>query len=320
MRWQFGDRGMTVDCLCDADAVVHPDHRRKGLLQALTQLNLQEMEGTSCRYIVTLSANARSGANNLKLGWQKIGLVNPAIRIRPRQVIAENRLKSFARKIPILPGIYKGLRDMLRPLSPEASLPVQALSSFDPLDLHLRGAVSENGQVFVQDTPRSGQMADFIKRLPSNPRMQHVRDAEYFAWRYRNPRSAYRFLYWGKDELEGYLILQAPIRPGIHPVTIVDWEAQNLAVRAELLETAIRLGDFEHLTTWGVSLPLETMMLLRESGFVFKTELDEAEDYQPEIMLRPSGLEPVEAAWQLGDLTLLDLQNWDFRAIYSDSY
>jgi hypothetical protein len=256
----------------------------------------------------------------LKLGWQKLGSINPAVRIKPRQIFVEKRFKSYARKLPILPGVYTKLQNVLRSHGPAPTRPDHAESSFNRLDQFSRDSVGETSHVFIEDAPRPKPMADMIARLPADRRMQHVRDIEYFAWRYCNPRSIYRFLYWGENELEGYLILQTPARPGIHPVTIVDWEAQNLSVRAELLNTAIRLGDFDRLTIWGVSLPLEIVELLNESGFVFIAELREQDEYQPEILLRPSGIDPGETAWGFGDLSLLDLQNWDFRPIYSDSY
>jgi hypothetical protein len=36
-----------------------------------------------------------------------------------------------------------------------------------------------------------------------------VRDQRYLAWRFLNPRSLYRFLFWEASKLEGYLVLQA---------------------------------------------------------------------------------------------------------------
>jgi len=80
MRWQFGEPIQKIDCLCDGDSVVLPDHRRKGLYQALTEFNLQEMEDTSYRYTITLNANARTRDANLKMGWRRLSPITPLYR------------------------------------------------------------------------------------------------------------------------------------------------------------------------------------------------------------------------------------------------
>jgi GNAT superfamily N-acetyltransferase len=320
MRWQAGPSVQSVDCLCDADAVVHPDHRRKGLLRAMTQLNLQELESTSYRYIVSLSANAKSGASNLKLRWQRLGPIQPTHRLRPQPVVSEDRRKTLARKIPLMRGAYTRLRDVFRSQASVAPQLGEAMSSFDKFDEHWRRSSGESSKVSIGDSARPHQMADLISRLPANWRMRHLRDSGYFAWRYRNPRSRYRFLFWGQDPLEGYLVLQTPARSGMRPVTIVDWEAQDMDVRSELLKIAIQLGDFEILSTWGISLDAPTLDLLRRSGFVFQEEIQGQEDYQPEVLLKATFGELQDTVWHFGGLDLLDLRNWDFRPIYSDTY
>jgi GNAT superfamily N-acetyltransferase len=320
MRWQAGDPVQSVDCLCDADAVVHPDHRRKGLLQAMTRVNLQDLESTPYRYIVSLSANAKSGASNLKLRWQRLGPIQPTHRLRPQPVVSEGRLKTLVRKIPLMRGAYKRLRDVFRPQASATPQLRETMSSFDKFDERWHRSSGESSEVSIGVTVRPRQMTDLISRLPTNPRMRHVRDSDYFAWRYRNPRSIYRFLFLGKAPLKGYLVLQTPARPGMRTVTIVDWEAQDMAVRSELLKTAIQLGDFEILSTWGISLGASAVNLLHQSGFVFQEEIQEQEDYQPEVLLKATFGELQDSVWHFGGLDLLDLRNWDFRPIYSDTY
>lgn len=320
MRWQVGNPAQQVDCLCDADAVVVPDHRRKGLLQALTLRNLQDMESTSFRYVVTLSANASSAASNIKLGWQPVASIQPLVRFRPTPEIPERKLRTLLCKVPLAHKAYTTLRNVFRTPATSTHSSSETISSFDVMDGHKHRQKGKFAHLSVEDIPRSTQMADLVAQLPADGRMRHVRDVEFHNWRYLNPRSKYRFLFWGQEPLEGYLILQTSARPGRHPVTIVDWEARNAEAKAKLLESAIQWGDFDVLSTWGISLAAPTVELLRQSGFVSQTESQEGLTYQPEILLRPAAAHPEETDWQVGSKDLRDLGNWDFRPIYSDSF
>jgi hypothetical protein len=51
-------------------------------------------------------------------------------------------------------------------------------------------------------------MAELVARRPWDGRIRHLRDAEYFAWRFRDPLHDYRFLYWDDGGLRGYPVLQ----------------------------------------------------------------------------------------------------------------
>jgi len=79
-----------------------------------------------------------------------------------------------------------------------------ARSAFDALDNQAIRLKQRHFKLSIDDAPRSIEMADLIAQIPLDGRMCHVRDAEYLNWRYCNPRSAYRFLFWGERELQGY--------------------------------------------------------------------------------------------------------------------
>ena len=88
-------------------------------------------------------------------------------------------------------------------------------------------------------------MAELVERLGHDGRIRHVRDREYFAWRFLNPRASYRFLYAQSARLEGYLVLAAqPGRPD-WGVRLVDWEAVDDRVRRALLVAAFQKGGDE---------------------------------------------------------------------------
>ena len=103
-------------------------------------------------------------------------------------------------------------------------------------------------------------MADLVAGLSWDGRMRHVRNAEYFAWRFRNPLHEYRFLFWDDDGLRGYLVMQRYLSEYVDNwlVNIVDWEASDDRIRRHLLEAVRRFGRFQRIQTWTVGM--------RESG------------------------------------------------------
>ena len=65
--------------------------------------------------------------------------------------------------------------------------------------------------------------------------------------------------------LEGYLVL----RTSIHGkgVSIVDWEATSIKVRADLLQAVMQWGKFDKLALWAATLLTEVKTLLQNAGF-----------------------------------------------------
>ena len=136
-------------------------------------------------------------------------------------------------------------------------------SAFDLLDTN--GARPDR-HLSVERNPRPLAMAGLVERIGWDGRMRRVRDCDYFAWRFRNPRSNYRFLFWEDGGLEGYLVLRASV--SLSPnVFIVDWEAANAEARSELLRAAIRLGGFQSLAIWSSTLPEDARAVLESLGF-----------------------------------------------------
>jgi hypothetical protein len=180
----------------------------------------------------------------------------------------------------------------------------------------------------VEPTPRAGPMAALVAELGGDGRIQHVRDRRYLEWRFQNPLSAYRFLYWaGGAELEGYLVLQAPARRLGGVVSIVDWEARDDTVRAGLLDAALAWGRFDDIAVWTDALPATARGLLFDAGFVaappagsigtaFRTKA-----VRPTVLVkpvRPGAMAPRD--WDVDGRSLLDLGSWDLRMIYSDTF
>jgi acyl carrier protein len=284
-RWEAGRARRPVDVLSAGDLVVAPAHRGRGLVPRLMAFAHADLAARGHRLAFNLSAGGATYLASLRTGWRTTPPLEPL----------EHRT---------------GWAEATGPIEPAAD-PLAALDA--------AAGAAVGGAVAIAPTPRPGAMAELIASLPSDGRLRHVRDARYFAWRFENPLSRYRFLYWHEDRLEGYLVLQAPARARDARVYLVDWEARSPRVRAALLEAALRWGRFPDLRTWGATLDLGARRLLREHGF--RPPIHAAGRPQPHastVLVRALGSNGA-GAWTLGGRRLLDLASWDLRMLYSDA-
>jgi hypothetical protein len=173
--------------------------------------------------------------------------------------------------------------------------------------------------IVLEKKPRPEEMAMLASSQGNDGLIRHVRDQRFYAWRFRNPLCEYRFLFMRRTGLEGYLVLQRGINNNSNSVCIVDWEATNVKVLAELLQAVIHRGGFRSISIWSTTLSNDIKKMLVNHGFYAAKEHDSlgSDVYFPPVLVKPlratNGL-------LMGRRDLLDMSNWDLRAIYSDSY
>jgi hypothetical protein len=158
-------------------------------------------------------------------------------------------------------------------------------------------------------------MAELVERIGYDGRIRHVRDKEYFSWRFKNPLYRYRFLFWEKERLEGYLILQTKFNNDTLRVNIVDWEAANLQARSDLLEAALHMENVDDLRIWTATLPDMVKMLLEKKGFRLLSKSRSIAQSPPTVLVRPIQGDMLKTDWVIADRRLLDMANWDLRMI-----
>lgn len=141
----------------------------------------------------------------------------------------------------------------------------------------------------------------------------------YFDWRFQNPLSRYRFLFWAKTRLEGYLVLQeyTSAHANKEVVNIVDWEATSVAVQTELLQAAMNLTADRRLIIWSVSLPRQTTAVLDEAGFKLERQPQRVAQPRRALLARPIRNEELDGDWLFAGQPLLDMKSWDLRMLYS---
>ncbi len=323
-KWEAGVPRSEFDIPCACDLVVAADHRNRGLISRIMRFALDDLKRAGMEYVFSLSAGPITFMNALATGWRSIGPLQTVSRKITRETRAARLKKILGRWPPVLnlARSFKNLhfaRGCAQAIAFASAADAEA--PFSRLDRNFRSGDARSSQrLFLEESPRPEAMADLIRRIESDGRIRHVRDQRYFGWRFQDPLCQFRFLYWGPSRLEGYLILETtgPSLHGIHSrIKISDWEATNVQVFEDLLEAAIRLGEFDEISTWGRAVPGPARNVLDQAGFQPLKVTDGESQYGPTVLVRPTVDERNPAQWSLAGGRLLDAACWDVRPIYA---
>ncbi len=286
-RWEAGIPRQVFSLWCADDLVVAAGHRNRGLFTTIMRVALEDLAARGDGFGVTLSGGELTVLGSLTMGWKSAGPLHPlGLSVR-----RSGRLRRWFRGPPV--------------------------ERFHRLD-RWRPSGSGPAPLRVERDPEPESMAALVAELGHDGRLRHVRDAEYFRWRLRNPLREYRFLYLGSSRLSGYLVLRRSTSPYYQAVAIqvADWEASTPEGASELLRAALSGGRFASMTAWGAALAPGRADILKAHGFR-PVEADRTLRGDRCTLIRPlrSGL-PLEE-WTMGGRNLLVPENWDLRMLYS---
>ena len=303
-RWELGSPREMYSILVADDAAIVPSHRNRRLATLIMRAALDDLARNGHEYIFNLSGSPVTVVSSLAMGWKSAGPLEPISLETGLNLARQGRrlLKrmSFVHR-------YAESRFLRSPAERDPFSYLDRMSSRKNAD-----AIS------IEREARPDAMAELVSRLGHDGRIRHVRDREFLAWRFRNPLSVHRFLYWGTSRLEGYLVLkcQHPTAPNPTKVRIVDLEGTSASIRSALLDAAIDLGRFRELFAWSATLPDETRNHLSVRGFK-PAELDLRARGWPCVLVRSVSPRPDESKWMLGHYRLTDLADWDMRMLYT---
>lgn len=310
-QWQIGCPAQTFLAPCAGDLTIAPDHRNRGLVAKIMETAVDDLANSGYTYIFNFSAGLATQLGSLTTGWRSVGSLETA-----QFCGLGTRGREYARPLRFVRGMANRLLVFL----------FARKQPFYFLDSNSAQRHCEAGRsVHVEQAPRPEAMAELVERIGSDGRMRQVRDQAYFTWRFQNPLSRYRFFFWGDTTLEGYLVLRTSVRG--KRVSIVDWEATNITVRADLLQAVLQWGKFDKLALWTATLPTEVKTLLHNAGFSTVGKIKSigrahrTRASRPTVLLRAVRQDMLkEADWVIAHRRLSDLDNWDLRMIYSDNY
>lgn len=305
-----GEEGLTLACF--GDSVIDPQHRKRGLLSLVSDRGVTAAKDLGYPYLLGISNVPSTYFHLLKNGWTQAVSYDLLHRYagRRRLIVQCYRL---ARPVPVVTKLAGALRRSIRRPKPAASA-----EDPDPFAILDRNAASDRGRISLEQAARPAAMADLVRRLGSDGRLRQVRDVDYLAWRYRNPLARYRFLYCGGDRLDGYLVVQARRFGSFGVVNLVDWEASSQEIRASLLRSLLKWGQFELLRIWAANLPVETHSLLKSERFGPYHAHHSGNPYRPGLLVR--ALQEGRQDWSVGRRQVLNADDWDLRMIYSDGF
>lgn len=306
-RWQPGGSGQPMDIPFADDLVVAPAFRGKGLSGRLVRTTCAYARELGYAFVLSLRGGQLTVLDSLAAGFQSIGAMEPVGRLRPPG--AGQRFRERLRATRLLWRLTD--LEWLRPASDR--------QPYRRLDERLgRGARRPSG---ARATPKAdvAAMVDLAKRLPPDGRIGHVHDHEYFEWVFSNPRLEYRFLYWGSEPLDGYLVLHRELPPRKGPVTvwIADWTAVNETALRGLLEAAAEEGRFTRLGVWSATLPALAKAVVSDCGFE-PIDLEARVRGRPAALIWPAEEGSSAQPLQADGYALRELATWRFRMLDQD--
>jgi GNAT superfamily N-acetyltransferase len=316
-EWQFGSPRQRVVLPLAADAVIAPDHRNRGLMTLLMEIALKDLTQKGYKYVLSMEARRVTVMSQVTTGWRSVGSLQPMERQVARSKSTQCEQPSL-RNASLTASVYRRLRNIAGKM--HAFPRDSQANQFHVLDSISSRCNQEVGRhIMIEKAPRPRDMMELASRLDDDGRIRQVRNEEYYYWRFQNPRSKYRFLFWSDSKMEGYLVLQTTAFPSDEPIRIIDWEATSDRVRLELLNAAIQLVPDYTLLTWSATLSEKEHRILEAAGF---QRLDhQIASTNPSVALvRPVCDEMLGKEWVLGSQRLLDIGNWDFRMIHSRGF
>jgi GNAT superfamily N-acetyltransferase len=278
MCWEAGIPPRPFLMPCSSDMIVLPDYRGRKLAARVTDAVLEELAERGVHNAVSV--------NPAEIVY-RLFMVRGCRSIGPLRLLARRQTPALHTRVARRARALVGQHD----------------HAYAALDRHRNG----RAPVSVETQPRVRDMAELYERVGGDGRIRQRRDAVYIEWRYRNPFSRYRFLYWNERPLEGYLVLQNSARKQEPEVRILDWQGTDAKVRADLLRTALDWGCFERVTIWSATLSSEAQETLAALGFVPEVR---ANSELPTMMTQPTR---ESGAWTVFDMPLDDGRSWNVR-------
>jgi hypothetical protein len=295
--WEAGKPAERFLAPCYAGTVIERGHRSRGLVSRLSRAMDDDLSRRGIPFAFNLNAGPVTHVSALAEGWRSLGgfapVLRPAWRGGPRT----------------LDRVARVLRRTLDGMRPARGLGIR-----------------------ISAEPRVEEMAALAALHRGDGRVRHVRDERWVRWRFRDPSSAYRFVYLQDGRrLRGYFVLHHQARPLPHgPLTLVDWELEPDVDGADMLRIAARLADrwVQPVAAWAAALPAPARAQLGALGFRPSPVPGALADRRPTFLIGrvarragdDAGAQAVAESWSVGGTRVDALASWDLRPVFADPY
>lgn len=301
-RWNAGGNSGPRTWYQSDDLVVLPDYENRGAFAAFSEHMRRDLAARGHRFFLSMSALRVTRMQSVTGGARSIGSMEPVGYLSGPAVVLDCVRRFMGR----MPYAWR-MAGTTAPTQAAAKVFVR----IDQAIPSTRGAYTlTTGQIV-----RPADMAALIEGSNHDGGFRQVRNASYFAWRYRNPLHAYRYIYADSpDGLAGYLILERALsdRANQRRVNIADWEARSDDVLTELLRAAIRWGRPAELVSWTQTLGKARVECLQQHGFS-AIDAEQTARGLPSVLVWPIDNAQHDSELAAGGRSLLNLADWDLR-------
>jgi GNAT superfamily N-acetyltransferase len=291
-RWQVEQESESLVIPIGGDLAVDLDHRRQKLASRMLTYITKNMESKGYPYLMNLSANPSSRRLQIRSGYPRVAPFRTFQLGNPRTTLYSS---GYQRAKRILFGD-------------------RSTATFRRFD---RWTAKTKGSIIGASEPRIYEMGELGLRCGDKSRIHLIRDATFYRWRFMNPASDYRFIFYeGSRSLEGFLVLQSAKVGGW--TTIIDWETSTPAMWTKLINAAVKsnpkcLRITSTMFTEGQVQPLQNL------GFEPLVEPGNTDIPDPGMLLHLSSGNDVDGP-RFDGLRVLDANSWDIRIIASDRF
>jgi GNAT superfamily N-acetyltransferase len=317
-RWEGGS-GKPMSAVCTGDLVIVPEHRTRGILTAIMNRALVDLDRMGIPWLLNFSAGATTRLASLAAGWGTTAPIERMRRSNPGSLHGSSmfmpRAGTIAAKVRSQ-AIDAGHR--IERGENAIGSAMRRVTRWDPFATADRSHGGRNSGVEMTSVPRPMAMADLAARCRVSGRISHVRDETYFEWRFQSPLSSYRFFFLGRSTLEAYAVLQARQFPmNGRTVRLAELVGVSAAARKQVLAAAIEACPRVSIDVWTSSLDEDDRAALAAHGFRDQTAKSAAE-YTPAVLVRSVATRIPPRPWMFDGQDVLDRGNWNLSLLDSD--
>jgi hypothetical protein len=171
------------------------------------------------------------------------------------------------------------------------------------------------GHLTLSSCARPIEMAELIQNSAANDCITQRRDARYLKWRFADPFTLYRYLYWDDGGLKGFLVLERRRNGSFGHVKIADWQAESRVVSRALLKLALESAKPAAISIWTGSRSENEIHVLEEAGFSRFDDTRGKKRYKPSLLFRMLDTKGEPLDGRDGN-RLVDGAAWDVRMLF----
>lgn len=288
LGWQVNQKSMKILHL--ADTVVHPEHRRMGILSIMNTVAIRIYKESEYVAIINLSASKKPTGAYIKQGW--IPLVD-------KKFYYKNRFN-----FPIQALVVFSFR-LLRKFS------------FDKY--FLKTKEGQFGEIEVSKSPSTNEMLEIINNQKDNDYLIRLNKNDFFLkWRYNNIKRNYLFYYLRKNyRLQGYIVVQNYGRY----VRIVDYSEREENAIKQILKFLLRSKNIVRYEIWGINISKKFKSNLEDVGFknyIPRQYIENKVTFIPPILISPVKENYSDSDWIVNSIDIRQSKNWEINEICSD--